>query len=94
MPTIQQAAEALIKKHKGLRAAARATGLDAGYLSRLRSGLKAEPGEEVLSILGLDRHVTYRKRISPQDSGPDRPEGRKDADRGPQGVSDLFTILP
>jgi hypothetical protein len=62
MTRIQEAAERLIAKHNGLRAAARATGLDHAYLSRLRNGLKADPGENVLAILGLDRHVIYKRR--------------------------------
>lgn len=64
MTRVQQAAEKLIEKHGGLRKAARATKLDHGYLSRLRSGEKTEPSENVLVILGLEKQVTYKKRAN------------------------------
>lgn len=50
---------ALIEKHGGVRAAARATGIDAAYLCRLRDGEKTEPSEMTLKELGLKREVTY-----------------------------------
>ncbi len=60
MSVIVSAARSLVKRHGGLRAAARATGIDAAYLCRLRAGLKLNPGPTVLLKLGLER--TYRKR--------------------------------
>lgn len=48
------------EKHGSLRAAARALGIDAGYLSRLKKGEKVNPGEEVLAALGLERMTMYR----------------------------------
>jgi len=63
MDPIQQAASKLIAKHKGLRAAARATGLDHAYLFRLSRGCKKNPSDEVLAILGLERKpVSYVRR--------------------------------
>jgi hypothetical protein len=59
MTKLQRATRALIDRHGGLRAAAKATGLDPGYLSHLRHGKKSNPGEDVLRILGLKRSVIY-----------------------------------
>jgi hypothetical protein len=61
MTRIQQAVEKLIAKHKGLRAAARATGLDHGYLCRLRTGRKENPSPSTLNLLGIEKRVTYHK---------------------------------
>lgn len=55
----------LAKKHGSLRAAARAAGLDAGYLSRLRSGDKEQPSDRTLEALGLERVVSYRMSRQP-----------------------------
>lgn len=62
--TLQTAVEALIRKHDGLRAAARAIGIDAGYLSRLRTGKRTDPSDEQLFKLGLERRVIYRKILN------------------------------
>ena len=53
----------LATKHGGLRAAARAAGLDAGYLSRLRSGQKEQPSDLVLAALGLERVVNEEETM-------------------------------
>ena len=50
----------LEKLHGGLRAAAKAIGIDAGYLSRLKSGDKVNPSGEVLAAMGLERMTYYR----------------------------------
>jgi len=57
---IQQAVEAKIHQHGGLRAAARAMKISASYLARLRDGIKHAPSDRVLTKLGLVREVTYR----------------------------------
>lgn len=62
MTKVQQAATALIEKHGGIRAASRATGIDAAYLVNLRSGAKVNPGDETLAKLGLEKSVTYRRK--------------------------------
>jgi transcriptional regulator with XRE-family HTH domain len=61
MTEIQRAVDRLVKKHGGLNAAARATGIDPPYLSRLRHGEKANPSENVLRRLGIEKRVTYRQ---------------------------------
>lgn len=57
---LQQHIDELIAKHGGLRAAARATGIDVGYLWRIRVGEKRNPQEKTLKKLGLERSVLYR----------------------------------
>jgi len=49
----------MIELHGSLRAVARVTGIDVGYLSRLRSGEKANPEKAVLRELSLRRVVVY-----------------------------------
>jgi hypothetical protein len=60
MTSVQKAVEAAIRKHKGLRAAARALGINPGYLCHLKSG-KRVPGPDTASRLGLQKRVTYAK---------------------------------
>lgn len=57
--TLQERIAELVQQHGSLRAVARVTELDAGYLTRLRSGEKANPGAAVLRRLGLRRVVAY-----------------------------------
>jgi hypothetical protein len=57
--TLKQCIDRLIVKHGGLRAAARASGLDAGYLSRLQSGSKEHPSERTLRALGIESRISY-----------------------------------
>jgi hypothetical protein len=61
MQSIERAVKRLIKLHGGLRKAARATGIDAPYLCRLRQGVKRNPSDEVLQKLGLARHLSFRR---------------------------------
>ena len=51
-------------EHGSLRAAARALGVDAGYLFRLKSGKKSNPSEALLTKLHLKR-VTILQRVKP-----------------------------
>jgi hypothetical protein len=51
-PLIARRIKALIALHGGLRKAARATGLDAGYLSHASRGAR-NPGPKLLQALGL-----------------------------------------
>ena len=46
-------------EHGGLRAAARAICVDCGYLHRMMSGEKTNPGNDVLGKLGLQKRVIY-----------------------------------
>lgn len=59
MQTLSDRVSALETQHGGLRAAARATGIDAGYLKRLRDGEKTNPSGETLRKLGLRKEVIY-----------------------------------
>lgn len=55
----------LLRMGCSLRHMADMLGIDAGYLSRLRSGEKTEPSEEVLRKLGLRRVVYYVRSDAP-----------------------------
>ena len=63
---IQDRIEELVKQHGGLRAVARVTEIDAGYLSRLRSGEKVNPNKDKLRRLGLKRVVSYELLRNPK----------------------------
>ena len=52
----------LVLRHGSLRAVARVTGINAGYLSRLRHGVKTNPAPKTLRALGLRRVVSYELR--------------------------------
>lgn len=52
----------LQQEHGGLRAAARAIGMSASYMIRLRDGEKLEPSARLLQKLGLEKKVTYVRR--------------------------------
>jgi hypothetical protein len=58
---IPAAVKELCDKHGGVRAAARATGINYAYLSRLGNGARSNPTDSVLRKLGLERIVTLRK---------------------------------
>lgn len=53
----------LIDQHGSLRAAARVLECDPGYLSRLWSGEKNDPGEKLLRRMGLRQIVTYERTL-------------------------------
>ncbi len=55
---IAQRIDALTERHGSLRAAARVLNVSAGYLSRLRDGLKTNPSDQLLKKLGIKRVVT------------------------------------
>lgn len=60
-PTLAAHINRCVTLFGSLRKMADALDMDAGYLSRLRSGEKIEPSAEVLSKLGLRKTVTYSK---------------------------------
>lgn len=60
-PVVRRIEEAE-EKHGGLRAAARALGIDPGYMFRLKNADKMNPSDEVLSALGLERVIFYRNK--------------------------------
>lgn len=52
--------EQVESKYGGLRPAARAMGIDPGYLFRLKNSKKMNPSDDVLAALGLERVTFYR----------------------------------
>lgn len=72
--TLQDRINELVAQHGSLRAVARVTEIDAGYLSRLRSGEKANPDKDKLRRLGLRRVVSFEHLKSPN-TGNERPSG-------------------
>lgn len=57
--TIQEAIALEVEVYGSLRAAAKELGIDVGYLSRLASGEKENPGDYVLEQLRLEKRVVY-----------------------------------
>lgn len=57
--TLKERCEALIEKHGGLRAAARAVDVERSYFYRMATGQKDNPSSAVLRKLGLRREITY-----------------------------------
>lgn len=67
----------LIAQHGGMRLAARAVGIDPGYLSRMMSGDKTAPSDATLKRLGLRKIVSYQS-AHPQSGGSGSQTGRPD----------------
>ena len=63
--TLQDRIDELVAQHGSLRAVARVTEIDAGYLSRLRTGEKVNPEKDKLRRLGLRRVVSYERIKTP-----------------------------
>lgn len=63
--TLQERIDELVQQHGSLRAVARVTEIDAGYLSRLRAGEKVNPEKDKLRRLGLRRVVSYERLKTP-----------------------------
>ena len=61
MDNLQKVVKRLIDQHGGVRAAARQVQIDAGYLVRLRDGIKTNPGPETLRKLGIKQRVIYSR---------------------------------
>jgi len=57
---LQKQIDRLVKRHGGLRAAARAIDLDPAYLWRMQRGTKTTPTPKTLEKLGLRRIETLR----------------------------------
>jgi hypothetical protein len=53
--TLAERIDQLVSQHGSLRAVARVTEIDCGYLSRLRDGEKVNPSADYLRRLGLRR---------------------------------------
>ena len=58
--TLELAVAAVVRRHGGVRAAERATGLDKSFISRLMNGHKVEPSAATLEALGLEAVPRYR----------------------------------
>lgn len=63
--TLQERIDELVAQHGSLRAVARVTEIDVGYLSRLRTGEKVNPEKDKLRRLGLRRVVSYERIKTP-----------------------------
>lgn len=63
---LQDAVREVIKKHGGVRPAARALKMTAAYLSRLSRGAKVWPNDRLLKKFGVRRSVIYWKLGEPQ----------------------------
>lgn len=63
--TLQDRIDELVAQHGSLRAVARVTEIDVGYLSRLRSYANVNPGRDKLRRLGLRRVVAYELLKTP-----------------------------
>jgi hypothetical protein len=61
--TLSERVAELIAQHGSLRAAARVLECDPGYLSRLASGEKSDPGDTLLRRMGLRQIVTYQRTL-------------------------------
>lgn len=57
--TLRDAVQTIVANHGGVRAAARATGVDKAFISRLMNGKKVSPSDETLAQLGLKRTPLY-----------------------------------
>ncbi len=73
--TLQDRIDELVAQHGSLRAVARVTEIDVGYLSRLRNGEKVNPEKDKLRRLGLRRVVTFERLKTPNVGGKAHPEG-------------------
>ena len=63
--TLQDRIDELVAQHGSLRAVARVTEIDVGYLSRLRAYANVNPGRDKLRRLGLRRVVSYERIKTP-----------------------------
>lgn len=59
--TLADRLKELAVKHGSLRAVARVTEIDVGYLSRLARGEKIRPSKPILQKLGLRAIFTYER---------------------------------
>lgn len=63
--TLEDAVQAVVTRHGGVRAAARATGVDKSFISRLMRGQKVAPSAETLEALGLRAVPLYEVLKTP-----------------------------
>lgn len=65
--TLQERIDELVAQHGSLRAVARVTEIDVGYLSRLRAYANVNPGRAKLHRLGLRRVVACERIKTPNE---------------------------
>lgn len=65
---IRRTVRALVKKRGSVNAAARRIGIDSKYLGMLMNGKRKNPGDAILSKLGL-RRITYIEEKPPRRRG-------------------------
>ena len=63
--TLAERIDQLVAQHGSLRAVARVTEIDVGYLSRLRDGEKVNPMKGTVRRMGLRRVVTFEPLKTP-----------------------------
>lgn len=73
--TLQDRIDELVAQHGSLRAVARVTEIDVGYLSRLRAYANVNPGRDKLRRLGLRRVVAYELLKTPNVIWTNLPQG-------------------
>lgn len=61
----REVVQAVVTRHGGVRAAARATGVDQSFISRLMRGQKVAPSAETLEALGLRAVPLYEVLKTP-----------------------------
>lgn len=79
----------LIEQHGSLRATARVLMVDAGYLSRLASGEKDDPGEDLLRRMKLRRVVSYERTDS---TGADTGRHGSDVPESESGANGVMLV--
>lgn len=68
--TLETAVQAVVTRHGGIRAAARATGVDKAFISRLMAGKKVAPSDTTLAALGL-RAAPFYEVLPPAPTVPE-----------------------
>lgn len=70
--TLEEAVREVVDRHGGVRAAARATGVDKAFISRLLNGKRVAPSDETLEALGL-RAVPFYEVLKTPNAQVERP---------------------
>ena len=66
---LHEAVALVVGKYESQAEAARQIGIGKAYLSRLMSGIKANPGDDVLEKMGIRKHATVEYSIARQRTG-------------------------
>ena len=62
--TLSERIEMLVKQHGSLSAVSRVTGVDAGYLSRMKNGTSMNPSKGILRKLGVTKARLFLEAVS------------------------------